>query len=267
MIVNYTRESGVRNLERAIASVCRKMAYKVVSGEISRGSININNYKDYLGEAKFLSEITEHPPMVGVATGLAYTPVGGEVLLIEALAIPGGKALQITGQLGEVMRESAEIALSYLRSRGGKYGISPEFFKQNSIHIHVPEGATPKDGPSAGVAMATSLASLLSGRKVRNDVAMTGEITLRGSILPIGGVREKVVAAVRTGIKEIVLPVTNKKDLKDIPEEVIAKVQEFHFVEKIDQVLKIALLPGDKKPGGKVKFKKSPIEEPTEETE
>ena len=240
--VQYTREAGVRNLERVIASVCRKVAYKIAGGEIKSIRITVRNYQEYLGEPRFLGEITDHPPSVGIATGLAYTPVGGVVLLIESTAIPGGKSLHITGQLGDVMKESAEIAISYLRSRGKKYGIKPDFFEKNSVHIHVPEGATPKDGPSAGVTMATSLASLFTGKKVRNDMAMTGEITLTGRVLPIGGLREKVVAAVRTGIKEIVIPAMNKKDLKDIPEEIRAKVQKFHFVEKIDEVLEAALI-------------------------
>ena len=254
MVAHYTRESGVRNLERVIASVCRKVAFRVANGEVVSDRITIRSYTDYLGEAKFLGEITRHPPMVGVATGLAYTPVGGEVLLIESAAMPGGKSLHITGQLGDVMRESAEIALSYLRSRSDQFGIEPDFFDHHTIHIHVPAGATPKDGPSAGVTMTTSLASLLTGRKVRNDTAMTGEITLRGSVLPIGGLRDKVVAAVRTGIKEIIIPRMNKKDLKDIPDDILAKVQKFHFVDNIDHVLKIALMPKNR--NGKSRLKR-----------
>ncbi|MBL7190769.1 endopeptidase La, partial [bacterium] len=232
IISQYTREAGVRNLERTIARVCRKLAFKIAAGESEAENISVRNYTDYLGTPQFIGEITEHPPLVGVATGLAYTPVGGEVLLIESSMMPGSKSLQITGQLGDVMRESAEIALSYLRANSQKFGIKKDFFKNIDIHIHVPEGATPKDGPSAGVTMLTSLASLLSGRKVRNDVAMTGEITLRGRVLPIGGLREKVTAAVRSKIKEIILPEENRKDLKDIPEEVASKIK-FHFVERI----------------------------------
>ena len=246
IISQYTREAGVRNLERTIARVCRKLAFKIAAGESEAENISVRNYTDYLGTPQFIGEITEHPPLVGVATGLAYTPVGGEVLLIESSMMPGSKSLQITGQLGDVMRESAEIALSYLRANSQKFGIKKDFFKNIDIHIHVPEGATPKDGPSAGVTMLTSLASLLSGRKVRNDVAMTGEITLRGRVLPIGGLREKVTAAVRSKIKEIILPEENRKDLKDIPEEVASKIK-FHFVERIDQVLEKALLPRRKK--------------------
>ena len=246
IISQYTREAGVRNLERTIARVCRKLAFKIAAGESEAENISVRNYTDYLGTPQFIGEITEHPPLVGVATGLAYTPVGGEVLLIESSMMPGSKSLQITGQLGDVMRESAEIALSYLRANSQKFGIKKDFFKNIDIHIHVPEGATPKDGPSAGVTMLTSLASLLSGRKVRNDVAMTGEITLRGRVLPIGGLREKVTAAVRSKIKEIIAPEENRKDLKDIPQEVASKVK-FHFVERIDQVLEKALLPRRKK--------------------
>jgi len=243
----YTHEAGVRNLERMIARVCRKVAFKVAAGEMVTARVSVDNYTEYLGEPKFLGELTDHPPLVGVATGLAYTPVGGEVLLVETKAMPGGKAFKLTGQLGEVMRESAEIAMSYLRANGRKFRIKSNYFKDHTIHIHVPSGATPKDGPSAGITMTTALASLLTGRKVRNDVAMTGEITLRGTILPIGGLREKVVAAVRAGIKEIIIPALNKKDLKDIPEDVRARVKKFHFVEKIDEALKIALLQDEKK--------------------
>ena len=247
IVPQYTRESGVRNLEREIARACRKTAYKVAAGESVKENITINNYIQYLGEPKYFGDITDHPPMVGVATGLAYTPVGGAVLLIECTAMPGGKTIHITGRLGEVMKESAEIALSYLRSKSKKYHIKSDFFAKNEIHIHVPEGATPKDGPSAGVTMVTSLASLMTGAKVRNDVAMTGEITLRGTVLPIGGLREKVVAAVRANIKEVIIPELNKKDLKDIPEEVLAKLDRVHTVKNIDQVLKIALIPNHKK--------------------
>jgi len=248
IIQHYTRESGVRNLERVIARVCRKVAFRVASGESAVHKITVKNFIEYLGEPKFIGEITDHPPMVGVATGLAYTPVGGEVLLIEATKLPGTKSYKLTGQLGDVMRESAEIALSYLRANSKKFKIKQEFYKNNAVHIHVPSGATPKDGPSAGITMTTALASLLTGRKVRNDVAMTGEITLRGVVLPIGGLREKVVAAVRAGIKEIIVPSMNRKDLKDIPEDIREKVKQFHFVDKIDEVLKIALMPESGQP-------------------
>jgi len=242
MVTQYTRESGVRNLERMIARACRRTAIKIATGESAGEKVSVDNYVEFLGEPKYYGDITDHPPMVGVATGLAYTPVGGVVLLIESKAMPGGKSIRITGQLGEVMKESAEIALSYLRAHGKKYKIKPDFFSKNEVHIHVPEGATPKDGPSAGVTMATSLASLLSGRKVRNDVAMTGEITLRGAVLPIGGLREKITAAVRANIKEIIIPEMNQRDLKDIPEEVRAKVLKVHTVKTIDEVLKVALV-------------------------
>ena len=243
-IVNhYTREAGVRNLERVIAQACRKAAVRVAGGEEVSERMTVKNFSEYLGVPKYIGEITEHPPMAGVATGLAYTPVGGAVLLIESSMMPGsGKSIHITGRLGEVMKESAEIAISYIRSKSEKYNIQPDFFNTHEIHIHVPEGATPKDGPSAGITMATSLASLLTGMKVRNDVAMTGEITLRGTVLPIGGLREKVVAAVRANIKEIIIPELNKKDLKEIPEEILSKVREIHYIKNIDQVLKIALL-------------------------
>ncbi len=240
-VVSYTREAGVRNLEREIAAVCRKVAFKVASGEIDRERITIKNYQDYLGPPKFLGDITDHAPMVGVATGMAYTPVGGAILLIESVSMPGNNSLRITGRLGEVMRESAEIALSYLKANRKKLGLKADALNKKEIHIHVPEGATPKDGPSAGVTMATSLASLFSGRKVRNDVAMTGEITLRGTVLPIGGLKEKVVAAVRAHIEEIIVPELNRKDLSEIPDDILSKVKKFHFVNNIEQVLKIAL--------------------------
>ena len=245
MVTQYTREAGVRNLERVIARACRKTAVKIASGDPVSEKVTMHNYIDFLGEPKFFGDITDHPPMVGVATGLAYTPIGGVVLLIESRSMPGGKTIHITGRLGEVMKESAEIALSYLRANGKKYKIKPDFFSKNEVHIHVPEGATPKDGPSAGVTMTTSLASLFTKQKVRNDVAMTGEITLRGTVLPIGGLREKIVAAVRANIKEIIIPEHNKKDLKDIPEDVLAKIHKIHPVSTIDQVLKIALLPNN----------------------
>jgi ATP-dependent Lon protease len=243
IVTHYTREAGVRNLEREIATVCRKVAYKIAGGETVKERVTVNNFTDYLGEPKFLGDIADHPPMVGVATGLAYTPVGGQVLLIESTVMPGGKAVHLTGRLGEVMKESAEIALSYLRSRAKKYGVKSDFFTKHEFHIHIPEGATPKDGPSAGVTMATALASVITGRKVRNDLAMTGEITLRGTVLPIGGLREKVVAAVRSNIKEVIIPELNKKDLKDIPQDVLSQIQKFHYVKTIDNVLNIALLP------------------------
>lgn len=243
IVTNYTREAGVRNLEREIAAVCRKIAFKVAAGEIERERITAGNCQEFLGPSKFLGDITDHPPMVGVATGMAYTPVGGAILLIESALMPGNKSLHITGRLGDVMRESAEIALSYLKANHRKFKIAPDFFDNKEIHIHVPEGATPKDGPSAGITMAASLASLFSGRKVRNDLAMTGEITLRGTVLPIGGLKEKVVAAVRAHIDEIIIPEHNHKDLTEIPEEILSKVKKFHLVSNIEQVLKIALLP------------------------
>ena len=246
MVTQFTREAGVRNLERIIARACRKTAVKIASGESVSEKVTMNNYTEFLGEPKYFGDITDHPPMVGVATGLAYTPVGGAVLLIESKAMPGAKTIHITGRLGEVMKESAEIALSYLRANGKKFKIKPDFFSKNEVHIHVPEGATPKDGPSAGVTMIASLASLLTKQKVRNDVAMTGEITLRGTVLPIGGLREKIVAAVRANIKEIIIPEHNRKDLIDIPEDVLAKIRKIHPVSTIDQVLKIALLPNNR---------------------
>jgi ATP-dependent Lon protease len=241
IVDRYTREAGVRGLEQKISSICRKTARRVAMGENKSITITTRNLSDYLGVPKYTSHLVSEKGDIGIANGLAWTPVGGDVLMIESTWMPGGKSLKITGQLGSVMQESAEIALSYLRANAAKYRLPEGFFRKNDIHIHVPEGATPKDGPSAGITMVTSLASLFQNVPVRNDIGMTGEITLRGRVLPIGGVREKVVAASRAHLKTVILPSENKKDLEEVPENIRAKLN-FLFVDNIDQVLDIALI-------------------------
>jgi ATP-dependent Lon protease len=240
IIRDYTREAGLRNLEREIGRVCRKVAREVTEGRSEAAVIDAQKVLEYLGPEKFYAEVAERVGEPGVVTGLAYTANGGDILFIESTRMQGKKSLTLTGSLGDVMKESAQAALSLVRSRADRLGIAADFFENADIHIHVPAGAIPKDGPSAGVTMATSLASLLTGRPVRPDVAMTGEITLRGSVLPIGGVKEKVLAARRAGIRTVILPHRNEKDLIDVPEN-IRREMDFRFVENLDQVLEVAL--------------------------
>lgn len=240
LIEGYTREAGVRTLSRTIARVVRKAAVEMLDEEKEQVSVSPTGVEKYLGAPRFLRDLPEKAPQVGVVNGLAYTTVGGETLAVECAVMPGSGQLQLTGQLGDVMKESAQAARSWVRAHAAEYGIDPEFYKTQDIHIHVPEGAVPKDGPSAGVTMATALVSALSGRKVRQEVAMTGEITLRGRVLPIGGVKEKLLAAYRAGLKVILLPKENQKDLEDVPAHVLAQFQ-MHFTEKIEDVLKVAL--------------------------
>lgn len=242
IIQGYTREAGVRKLEQQISSVCRKVARGIVSGKFSTATVTENTLSNHLGPAHFLEDTVKSVPGVGVALGLAWTPVGGDVLVIESTWMPGSKQLQVTGQLGDIMKESAQIAFSYLRANWEKYKVDVEQLAKRDVHIHVPEGATPKDGPSAGVTLATSLASLFSGRPVRKDLGMTGEITLAGRVLPVGGLREKIVAASRHGIKTVILPLANEKDLYFVPQH-IRKMLKFHFVDTIDDVLGLALQP------------------------
>lgn len=247
IIHEYTQEAGVRNLEREIANVCRKVAKELVlNPEKKRIELNQHNTEKYLGVPKFHREkIT--PNEIGVATGLAWTEVGGSLLAIEVTAMKGKGKLTLTGKLGEVMQESAQAALSYIRSVAKKLGLKEDFFKDLEVHIHIPEGAIPKDGPSAGIAMATALASVLTGRAVRKDVAMTGEITLRGRVLPIGGFKEKILAAFREEMKTVIFPEGNKKDLEEIPKEIQKKLKLIP-VKSMDEVLGIALEPkGEKK--------------------
>jgi len=240
-IVNdYTREAGVRNLERSIGSICRKVARKVAEGRKTLSIINKGNVKEFLGPAKYYSEVAERTGGVGIATGLAWTRAGGEILFVEATKMHGKKCLTLTGQMGDVMQESAEAALSYIRSNAKKFGIDGNFYDKYDIHIHIPEGAIPKDGPSAGITMSVALASLLTEKPVKPDVAMTGEITLRGKILPIGGVKEKVMAAKRAGIKEIILPEKNRSNLEEISDKVKRGIK-FVFIDCIDDAIQEAL--------------------------
>jgi ATP-dependent Lon protease len=240
IISGYTREAGLRNLEREIATICRGVATRVARGETESVKIRIDDLHAYLGPVKFVPEAAERTLTPGVAMGLAWTPVGGSLLFIEATAMKGNKHLTLTGQLGDVMKESATTALSFIRANAKALGIKEDFFDDRDLHIHVPAGAIPKDGPSAGVTMLTALVSLFSGRKVKKNLAMTGEITLRGQVLPVGGIKEKVLAAHRAGIREIILPKPNEKDLEDVPDTVKNQIT-FHFVEKMRAVTRIAL--------------------------
>jgi len=240
IISGYTREAGLRNLEREIASICRGVAAKIASGDAESIEIKVINVSKYLGSIKITSEAKARTMTPGVTMGLAWTPTGGDLLFVEATAMKGKKGLTLTGQLGDVMKESATAALSFIRANASSLGIEEDYFESHDIHIHVPAGAIPKDGPSAGVTMLTALASLLTNKPVKKDLAMTGEITLRGQVLPVGGVKEKVLAAHRAGIKTLVLPKFNAKDLEDIPKKVQKDI-EFHFVDKMRDVLKLAL--------------------------
>jgi ATP-dependent Lon protease len=239
IITGYTRESGLRNLEREIATVCRGVAASIAEGEAKSVKINVNNIYGYLGPIRITSEAKARISTPGVAMGLAWTQTGGEILFIEATSMKGNKGLTLTGQLGDVMKESATAALSFIRSNAASIGIPDDYFQNHDIHIHVPAGAIPKDGPSAGVTMLTALTSLMTQKTIKKDLAMTGEITLRGQVLPVGGVKEKVLGAHRAGIKTIILPKWNEKDLVDISKDVKNKMQ-FHFVDKMQEVLKLA---------------------------
>ncbi len=243
IIQEYTRESGVRSLERNLASLCRKAAKKIVSGETKKAKITASNLESYLGMPRYRYGLAEAEAQIGLATGMAWTEVGGDTLVIEVTIYQGSGKLTLTGKLGDVMKESAQTAYSFVRSRAEALQIKPEMFEKHDFHIHVPEGAIPKDGPSAGITMATAIASALTERRVRHDFSMTGEITLRGRVLPVGGIKEKVLAAHRAGIKEIILPQENEKDLEEIPNNV-KKQLTFHLVENMDQVLGLALLDG-----------------------
>jgi ATP-dependent Lon protease len=240
IIRRYTRESGVRNLEREIANVCRKTAKRIVTAELKSSAITAAEIEKLLGRPKFRMQGISESNQVGLTTGLAWTEVGGEVLQTEATLMDGKGQLTLTGKLGEVMQESARAAMSFVRSRATEYGIGREFYRKMDLHIHIPEGAIPKDGPSAGITMATTIVSALTKIPVRKDVAMTGEITLRGKVLPIGGVKEKLLAAHRAGIKNVVLPKENEKDLQDIPPDIL-EVLSVTLVETMDEVLQIAL--------------------------
>ncbi|MBU6473917.1 MAG: endopeptidase La, partial [Alphaproteobacteria bacterium] len=240
LIRYYTREAGVRNLEREIANLARKAVKDIVSGKAKSIEVTASNLGDYAGVRKFRFGEIEGEDQVGVVTGLAWTEVGGDTLQIESVMLPGKGRMQTTGKLGDVMKESIDAARSFVRSKATQFGIKPPMFDKKDIHVHVPEGATPKDGPSAGVAMATSIISVLTGIPVRRDVAMTGEVTLRGRVLPIGGLKEKLLAALRAGITTVLIPKENEKDLADIPENVKAGLKIIP-VSSVEEVLKVAL--------------------------
>ncbi|MBE0447021.1 MAG: endopeptidase La [Actinobacteria bacterium] len=242
IIREYTREAGVRDLERKIASICRQVARKVVEGEKKRLKITSENIHNYLGPRQFRYGLAEEADEIGVATGLAWTEAGGDVLSVETTILAGKGELTLTGHLGEVMRESAQAAVSYIRSRAEMLKIDKHFYSEYDIHIHVPSGAIPKDGPSAGITIATSLASTLTKRPVKREMAMTGEITLRGRVLPVGGIKEKILAAHRAGIKGIIVPMENEKDIELVPKEVKEELK-FFFVDHMDEVLELALTP------------------------
>src|SRR5881394_2695067 len=246
LIGEYTREAGVRQLEREIQGVLRKAALEVVEGGAKIVKVSSKNLEKYAGQPKVQSEVAGRAPEIGVATGLAWTPVGGDIMFIEAIRMPGKGQITLTGQLGDVMKESAQAAWSLLRARASALGIPLDAFTQTDVHLHLPAGAVPKDGPSAGIAIATALASLLCRRPARHDVAMTGELTLRGRVLPIGGLKEKLTAAARAGVKKVLVPARNKSDLVDLPDEV-ARLLDIRQVDTIDEVLDLALLAPDER--------------------
>ena len=246
VIQEYTREAGVRDLERKIGTICRKSAKAVVEKKKRIIKVNKGNLHKFLGIPKYKQDEADKADKVGVATGLAWTQVGGEILAIEVATVKGKGGLILTGKLGDVMKESAQTGLTYIRSRASELGIDEDFNEKYDIHVHVPEGAIPKDGPSAGITIVTAIVSALSGKPISGDVAMTGEVTLRGRVLPIGGVKEKVLAAHRAGIKTIILPSLNEKDIEEIPTDV-KKGLNFVFVDNMDEVLKVALLTSEEK--------------------
>jgi ATP-dependent Lon protease len=240
LIRYYTREAGVRNLEREIGNVFRHAAMQIAEGSSQKVHVDVSDLQEILGPKKFESELAMRTSLPGVATGLAWTPVGGDILFIEASRTPGSGRLILTGQLGDVMKESAQAALTLVKSHCTELGVDADVFDKNDIHVHVPAGALPKDGPSAGVAMYVALASLVRDKPVRNDCAMTGEISLRGLVLPVGGVKEKVLAALQAGIKLVMLPARNRKDLDDIPEEARRELQ-FVWLETVDDAMHEAI--------------------------
>ncbi len=240
LISEYTREAGLRNLEREIATICRKVARRVAEGDALKVIVTKEKVGDFLGPPKYFREVAERTMVPGVATGLAWTEAGGDIIFVETSMMKGGKSLTLTGQLGEVMRESAQAALTFVRSKAKDLNISEKFYEEHDIHIHVPHGGVPKDGPSAGVTIATSLVSLLTNRPVRSDVAMTGEITLKGKVLPVGGIKEKILAARRAGIRKVILPSKNEKDLSEVP-DIVKNGLEFIFVDSLEDVFKNAL--------------------------
>jgi ATP-dependent Lon protease len=262
IISNYTREAGVRNVEREIGTICRKLAREVAeasNGSRRRFTVTVKKVHELLGRPRLFSDVKRRTSDPGVATGLAWTPVGGDILFVETASVRGKGGLTLTGQLGDVMRESARAGLSYIRANAARLGIERQLFEKHTMHIHVPAGAIPKDGPSAGITMVTAMVSAMTGIPVRKDVAMTGEITLRGRVLPIGGLKSKILAAHLSGAKIVVLPKRNEKDLRDIPEEVRTQMK-LVLVESMDQVLAAALR---RKPRA---LPASPVQPPVPET-
>jgi ATP-dependent Lon protease len=263
IVQSYTREAGVRQLEREIGKFARKVARRIASGTLDRLAASEADVRELLGRPRVHPERMAEEDTVGVATGMFYTPMGGDIMFVEASIMPGEGGLVLTGQLGEVMRESGRAALTFAKANWKQLGIPQEALEKREVHIHVPAGAIPKDGPSAGITMATALVSAVSGRKVRHDVAMTGELTLTGRVLPIGGVKEKVLGAVRAGIQEIIVPIDNEADLDDIPDDVRSQLT-FHLAETLDDVMDVALMDlktaagGDGAPGSKPRERKRP---------
>ena len=255
IIQSYTRESGVRQLEREVGKFARKVARQIASGKIKKINATAKNIRELLGRPRVHPERKSEEDMVGVATGMAYTPMGGDIMFVEASIMPGEGGLVLTGQLGDVMKESGRAALSYAKSNSKRLGIPQEALEGREVHIHVPAGAIPKDGPSAGITMATALVSAVSGKKVRHDISMTGELTLTGRVLPIGGIKEKVLGAVRAGITEIILPVENEADLEDIPEDVRDQII-FHLAENLDDVIRVALAKNGDRSGKRTSKKR-----------
>jgi ATP-dependent Lon protease len=249
IIRDYTREAGVRNLERHIGALCRYAAMRIAEGNATAVVITVADLQTILGPKRFEQEVAMRTSVPGVATGLAWTPAGGDILFVEATSVPGRGKLILTGQLGEVMKESAQAALTLVKSRAAEFGIDTIELQKSDVHIHVPAGAIPKDGPSAGVAMFMALTSLLTGRTVRSDTAMTGEISLRGLVLPIGGVKEKVLAAIQAGIASVMLPARNRKDMEDVPEKVRDRIR-FVWLERVDDAIEAALNPQESEESG-----------------
>jgi ATP-dependent Lon protease len=245
IIGEYTREAGVRNLQRNIASICRKVAKEITQGKPAREAITAGMVEELLGPRKFFNEVAAEKDRTGVVTGLAWTETGGDIIFVEATRMKGKGELILTGSLGDVMKESARAALSYIQANGAEWAIPDDAFTDMNIHIHVPAGSIPKDGPSAGITMATAIVSLLTGRPARRDVAMTGEISLTGRVLPIGGLKEKVLAARRAGVKKVVIPERNRQDMDDIPDNIRQEL-EFVFAEEVGEAIREALLPAGK---------------------
>jgi ATP-dependent Lon protease len=245
----YSREAGLRNFERNLAAIMRRRARRKAEGEEGAWVIDVEKVEEILGIPRYAVEEADTVPEIGVVTGLAWTSTGGDLMVIEALRMPGSGRLTVTGQVGDVMRESVDAAFSYVRSRAAQIGIPDEAFKEYDVHVHLPAGAVPKDGPSAGVALTLAIASAVSQRPVRRDVAMTGEVTLRGKVLEIGGLKEKTLAAYRAGLRQLIIPRSNEKDLRDVPDEVKKQIA-FTFVSNMDEVLRLALMPAEVESAG-----------------